>query len=242
MNEVTNYYMRRGTAVTACLLDCSKAFDKCKFDVLFDKLVEKGIPAVVIRALLFIYEEQTGWVKLAGKASTEFRLKNGTRQGSVLSPVLFSVYIDGLLGDLRAKQLGCAIGGCWVGAMGYADDLILLAPNREVLQNMLNTWESYAYAELHNLVFSTHQVPSKFKTKCIFFCGLDGKVKNPDPVQLYGKDLPWVKRADHLGHTLRQVTNMEQDCNRARGRFINNTVELREELRFAKPDQILQTV
>ena len=53
-------------------------------------------------------------------------------------------YIYGLLGDLRGKQLGCAIGGCWVGAMGYADDLILLAPNREVLQNMLNTCESYA--------------------------------------------------------------------------------------------------
>ena len=59
VNEVTNYYMRRGTAVTACLLDCSKAFDKCKFDVLFDKLVEKGLPAVAIRALIFIYEEQT---------------------------------------------------------------------------------------------------------------------------------------------------------------------------------------
>ena len=35
---------------------------------------------------------------------------------------------------------------------------------------------------------------------------------------------------------------MEQDCNRARGSFINNTVELREELRFAKPGQILQAV
>ena len=119
VNEVTNYYMRRGTAVTACLLDCSKAFDKCKFDVLFEKLVEKGLPAVVIRALIFIYEEQTGWVKLAGKASSEFRITNGTRQGSVLSPILFSIYVDGLLGDLRGKQLGCAIGGCWVGGLYY---------------------------------------------------------------------------------------------------------------------------
>ena len=78
--------MRRGTAVTACLLDCSKAFDKCKFEVLFDKLVEKGLTAVVIRALIFIYEEQTGCVKLAGKASSEFRLTHG-----LLSPVLLSI-------------------------------------------------------------------------------------------------------------------------------------------------------
>ena len=105
---------------------------------------------------------------------------------------------------------------------------------------MLDTCESYA--EVHNFVFSTDPVPSKSKTKCIFFCGLVGKIKYPDPVQLYGKDLPWVERADHLGHTLSQVTNMEQDCTRGRSRFINNTVELREELRFAKPDQILQAV
>ena len=105
---------------------------------------------------------------------------------------------------------------------------------------MLHTCESYA--EVHNLLFSTNPVPSKSKTKCIYFCGLAGKVRYPDPVQLYGKDLPWVERADHLGHTLSQVTNMEQDGNRARGRFINNTVELREELRFAKSGQILQAV
>jgi hypothetical protein len=107
VNEVTTYFMRRGTAVTACLLDCSKAFDKCRFDKLFGKLIAKGLPAVVIQVLIFMYEEQQGWVKLGGKKSTSFRITNGTRQGSVLSPVLFSVYLDDLLSDLRKLQLGC---------------------------------------------------------------------------------------------------------------------------------------
>ena len=70
VNEVTTYFMRRGTAVVACLLDCSKAFDKCLFDKLFEKLIAKGIPAVVIRVLIFVYEEQQGWVKLGGKKSS----------------------------------------------------------------------------------------------------------------------------------------------------------------------------
>ena len=48
VNEVATYFMRRGTAVAACLLDCSKAFDKCRFDKLFQKLIKKGLPAVVI--------------------------------------------------------------------------------------------------------------------------------------------------------------------------------------------------
>ena len=111
VNKVTTYFMRRGTAVTACLLDCSKAFDKVKFDKLFSKLIAKGLPAIVVRVLVFIYEEQTGWVKLGGKTSATFGITNGTRQGSVLSPVLFSVYLDDLLKELRALQLGCHIGG-----------------------------------------------------------------------------------------------------------------------------------
>ena len=84
----------------------------------------------MVRVLIFVYEEQQGWVKLGGKKSSSFAITNGTRQGSVLSPVLFSVYLDGLLAQLRRLQLGCHIGGWWFGALGYADDLILLAPNR----------------------------------------------------------------------------------------------------------------
>ena len=66
--------MRRGTAVNACLLDCSKAFDKCQFDKLFEKLLVRGLPAVVVRILVFVYQEQEGFVKLGGKKSSTFKL------------------------------------------------------------------------------------------------------------------------------------------------------------------------
>ena len=96
---------------TACLLDCSKAFDKRQFVKLFEKLITKGLPAVVVRVLIFMYQEQEGCVKLAGKRSSMFRLTNGTRQGTVLSPLLFSINLDDLLSELRSLQLGCHIGG-----------------------------------------------------------------------------------------------------------------------------------
>ena len=83
VNEVTTYFMRRGTAANACLLDCSKAFDRCRFDKLFSKLIRKGMPHIVVRVLIFIYEEQNGWVKQAGRRSESFRLTNGTMQGLV---------------------------------------------------------------------------------------------------------------------------------------------------------------
>ena len=142
--------------------------------------------------------------------------------------------------ELRRQQLGCHIGGYWFGALGYADDLILLAPNREVLQRMLDICQ--AYAGEHNLVFSTDPVPAKSKTKCLYFCGRPGKVRYPDPLRLDGKNLPWVESADHLGHTLHQVTNMEKDSSRARAKFIQKTDGIREKLYFGNPEQIMKAV
>ena len=93
-----------------------------------------------------------------------------------------------------------------------------------------------------HLVFSTDPIPAKSKSKCVYFCGRPGKVKYPQPVELEGKDLPWVESADHLGHTLSQLTNMGKDCQRARGTFIRKTIEVREQLSFAQPRQILQAI
>ena len=61
------------------------------------------------------------------------------------------------------------MGGVWVGAAGYADDLILLAPSRTAMQRMLGICERYA-AEF-NLQFSTDPIPQKSKSKCLYLCG-----------------------------------------------------------------------
>jgi Reverse transcriptase (RNA-dependent DNA polymerase) len=47
---------------------------------------------------------------------------NGVRQGAVCSPVLFYVYLDGLLQRLRKAKIGCYIGNFHLGAPFYADD------------------------------------------------------------------------------------------------------------------------
>jgi len=50
--------------------------------------------------------------------------KNGVKQGRVLSPVLFCVYIDGLLVALSRSNVGCYIGRSYVGSLAYADDVV----------------------------------------------------------------------------------------------------------------------
>jgi hypothetical protein len=63
------------------------------------------MPATVIRSLIFVYEQQTAWVRWGNAKSSCFGITNGTHQGSVLSPVFFSVYIDDLLVALASLGL-----------------------------------------------------------------------------------------------------------------------------------------
>ena len=58
VSKMADYYQKRGTPIIGVTLDCSKAFDKCKFNKLFEKLLVRKVPPVVIRVLIFVYEEQ----------------------------------------------------------------------------------------------------------------------------------------------------------------------------------------
>ena len=62
--------------------------------------------------------------------------------------------------------LGCYVAGVWMGAAGYADDLVLLSPSRVTMSKMLKVCEEYG--EDHNLGFSTDSNPVKSKSKCVF--------------------------------------------------------------------------
>jgi hypothetical protein len=90
MMETVSYYLNHGSNPIMVALDMSSAFDKCRFDIMFSKL-EKRIPAIVIRTLIFSYEQQYAWVKWGNNSKSRiFSISNGTKQGSVLSPALLT--------------------------------------------------------------------------------------------------------------------------------------------------------
>ena len=61
--------------------------------------------------------------------SRAFCVQKSVRQGGVLSPYFFNLYMDGLEEKLDASGLGCWINGSFVNNIWYADDLVLLAPS-----------------------------------------------------------------------------------------------------------------
>ena len=114
VQEVAKWYVQRGGVCMAAFMDCTMAFDRCQFSKLFTKMLAKKVPPLIVRVLVFAYEEQLGWVRLGGKNSGTFTIRNATRQGSVLSPYLFSsCYLDDLLVMLRDQRLGLLESG-WV--------------------------------------------------------------------------------------------------------------------------------
>jgi len=62
---------------------------------------------------------------------------NGIKQGGVLSPVLFCIYLDNLLVRLSRSGVGCFIGETVVGALTYADDIVLVTPSASAMRKLL---------------------------------------------------------------------------------------------------------
>ena len=74
-------------------LDVSKAFDRVKHSILFQKLIDRGVPGYIVRLLIYWYSNQTMCIRWSGKLLEHFGVTNGVRQGGILSPHLFNIYI-----------------------------------------------------------------------------------------------------------------------------------------------------
>jgi len=78
------------------------------------------------------------------KYSNCFYVKNGVKQGAIVSPILFCVYVDVLLTELKKADLACFIGTWFAAALAYVDDLILIAPSARAMQAMLAIYDKFA--------------------------------------------------------------------------------------------------
>ena len=236
VSESINYFNNRDTPVFSCFLDLTKAFDLVTFSKLFQKLSMKISPAFV-RLLAYIYVNQICAVQWCDTKSKDFNVTNGVRQGAVLSPTLFSLYIDELYFKLANSGFGCHINDLYYGIFGYADDLVLLSPDRSGLQEMLNITCDFLSAIGLNI--SVNYVnPSKSKTKCIAF----GTKIVSTKIVLNGVKLPWSDSFNHLGHLIYKDGTFCLDSESKRKSFIGQFHALRQELGHQSPVVIINLI
>ena len=194
---------KKGTTVYGCAMDCSKAFDMVRWTQLFGQLLDRGISPILLRLIMFVYRNQYCDVRWNGKFSHRFPVSNGVRQGAVSSPILFCIYVNQLILELRTSSIGCRIGGQYLGVAVYADDIFLLSASRNGLQSMVDICQHFS--ENFNLKFSFNPDTVKSKTKCIVFSPQVNERRGLSPIRLAGVSLPWVEDLKYLGNTFQSV-------------------------------------
>ena len=93
LKEIIGSYSKLNGCVFSCFLDASEAFDRVKHSMLFTKLLRRGAPGYIVRLLMFWYAHETMCVRWGSSVSSTFTVSNGVRQGGILSPFLFNIYI-----------------------------------------------------------------------------------------------------------------------------------------------------
>ena len=208
MKETISNYINAKSTVHCVFLDATKAFDRVEYGKLFNLLVKRDMPPHVIRVLLNLYTGHQVRVMWNGITSSSFRVSNGVIQGGILSPVLFCIYLDVLLLALKHAGVGCHLGKWFIGALAYADDLVLLAPTARAMRIMLKICDDFATK--YSLKFNASK--SKSLTICLYNKRKTAKLNwNTCSFIIGGYGIEEVDKWTHLGHIINNKLTDDDD-------------------------------
>ena len=139
-------------------LDDSKAFDKIDFWLLFPKLFTKDFPVFIIKILAYWYCHQELHVRWGLISISYFHESNGVKQGDILSPMLFNVYMDQLSIRLHGTGIGGNIRGHLINHLWYADELCLISLYSAGMQSLLDICNNYEL-NMYRLIRVANRTP-----------------------------------------------------------------------------------
>lgn len=183
------------------LIDIRKAFDKTNYYGILCRLLENNINFQLVSLLEFWFSISTARVQWGNSLSKEVKLLSGIKQGGVLSPLLFSLYIDCVLGHLESSGLGCYVNKVCMNSFLYADDLIVLSISVSDLQLLIDCCAS-VFSKLDLQINSSKsqclRIGPRFKAVCsnIFIDDIS---------------LDWVNESKYLGVIIK--TGKQFCCN-----------------------------
>ena len=119
-------------------IDFKKAYDTINRSLLWKRLSDIGISGRMFQAVKSLYTTVKSCVRLNSYRTDWFDVNCGLRQGCVLSPLLFNLFINDLAVFLKSLDLGVKVNNEKVCIMLYADDIVLLAETETDLQLLLD--------------------------------------------------------------------------------------------------------
>ena len=130
---------RRPKKTFVAFIDIAKAYDRVWRNGLWYKLLQSGIRGKMWRILKNIYNQVESSVLLGQGLSDFFTIEVGLRQGCLLSPILFDLFLNDLVKELNSLKKGVKVGHQKISILLFADDIALIADSKEDLELLLKT-------------------------------------------------------------------------------------------------------
>ena len=208
LRQVVEKRWEHAMPVYCAFMDLEKAYDSVWREGMWQIAKHYGVPSQIVEMLREYYDGSTSCVRMDGGEGDWFPINTGLRQGCVMSPSLFNIYMDAMM----RKVIDGAPGGVTVGNervtdLDFADDVALMA----------DTW-----MVLVGMVMSMEQVTQRFginisakKSEILYIGRGEGNVRTED-LQLRGQALKQVEEFIYLGSVFASDGRIIQDIERRR--------------------------
>ena len=144
VRQICEKMLEKHQDVFWAFMDLEKAYDRIDREALWQVLGVYGVGGCVLKGIQSFYVGSSACVRVGSDMSESFEVTVGLRQGCVMSPWLFNVYMDGVVREVKMRTLGRGLGMRardgqeWeVSQLLFADDTALVAVTEEKLQRLV---------------------------------------------------------------------------------------------------------
>ena len=219
-NLVKQKCHHEGSKIFSCFVDFKKAFDSVPRDLLLKKLFDMGITGSFFNILRHIYTSDKASIKLGHSCSDFFNLDIGVRQGCILSPLLFNLFLSDLAKQFDTIESKPKLGNKGINSLFWADDLVLFAESKEDLDRLLKILETYC--------LNNHLLINTKKTKCMIF-NKTGRLMSRS-FFLDGVRLEMVREYKYLGFVITPSGEINTGLKDLRDRAYKAFMKIRNDL------------
>ena len=139
-------YLQHQQNLYHVFLDFKKAFDRVWHAALWATMRKYNISANLVRTIEQLFDKATSAVQMNDSIGEWFRTTVGGRQGCLLSPTLFNIFLEQIMSDALEEHDGkVSIGGRNITNLRFADDIDALAEEEQELEALVESLDKTRY-------------------------------------------------------------------------------------------------
>jgi hypothetical protein len=202
VKETIDYSTAHKTPLYVASLDAEKAFDAIWRDGLFCKLIDK-LDFNCWHLLKNYYNNSKGTMKINDIIYSDsiFTIERGVKQGGIISPYLFNIFINDLIEKINNNDSKTLFGSANISCLAYADDILLMSYSLNHMKNMLNVCDEYS--KIWKIKFNPNKSTLLLSGKPIYNC-------NQINCYLNNQQLGIVNEFEYLGLMINQKNKFEK--------------------------------